>query len=99
MPICHAALIVLSVSVLPNGQQQECELLDVISPREPVVAQDVAVVPEFLDDAVGGHTSWNGLCILSGTIGRGRIRYLVLQVLARTIPETGTLDLRLATRF
>src|SRR5437867_2736228 len=34
-------------------EQQEGELLEVILVGEPVVAQDVAVRPEFLDDAVG----------------------------------------------
>ena len=31
-------------------EEQEGELLDVVQVREPVVAQDVAVAPELLDD-------------------------------------------------
>jgi hypothetical protein len=36
-------------------KQQIGELLDVVAIRHAVVAQHVAVVPEFLDDAVGTH--------------------------------------------
>ena len=43
-------------------EEQEGELLDVVAVGEAVVAEDVAVVPELLDDLVGGiaHavTSW-----------------------------------------
>src|SRR5690606_28462733 len=35
-------------------EEQEGELLQVVLIRQPVVAQDVAVGPELLDDAVGG---------------------------------------------
>ena len=36
-------------------EQQICELLDVVAVAETVVTQDVAVVPEFLNDSVAGH--------------------------------------------
>ncbi len=36
-------------------EEQECELLDVVLIQEAVIAEDVAVVPEFLNDGVAGH--------------------------------------------
>ena len=40
-------------------EQQERQLLDVIAVRQPVVPQDVAVVPELLDELLGsGHKYW-----------------------------------------
>jgi hypothetical protein len=30
-------------------KQQQCQLLNVVAVAHPVIAQDVAVVPEFLD--------------------------------------------------
>ncbi len=35
-------------------EQQIRQLLDVVAIAHPIVTQDVAVVPEFLDDLVGG---------------------------------------------
>src|SRR6266699_4552457 len=45
-------------------EEQVGELLDVVTIRHAVVAQDVAVVPEFLDDVlrVGGH-EWAPLMV------------------------------------
>src|SRR3989338_6882938 len=36
-------------------EQQVCQLFDVVTVAHPVVAQDVAVVPEFLDDRGWTH--------------------------------------------
>jgi len=36
-------------------EEQEGELFDVVTVREAVIAEEIAVVPEFLDDSVGGH--------------------------------------------
>ncbi len=39
-------------------KEQVGELLDVVTVREPIVTQDVAVVPQLLDDLLGvvGHS-------------------------------------------
>ncbi len=38
-------------------EEQIGELLDIIAVTHPVVAEDVTVVPEFLDDGGGGHSN------------------------------------------
>ena len=42
-------------------EEQECQLFDVVLVRKAVVAQDVAVVPQFLDDGRAvAHASTSG---------------------------------------
>lgn len=36
-------------------EEQEGELLDIVAVRKAIVAKEVAVIPEFLNDSVGGH--------------------------------------------
>jgi hypothetical protein len=50
----------LALLVRHFEEQQERQLLDIVAVGEPVVAQDVAVVPEFLNQLVGliiGHAA------------------------------------------
>jgi len=37
-------------------EKKKRELLDVVAVRKAVIAQQIAVIPEFLDDSVGGHS-------------------------------------------
>ena len=40
----HPALLIRHLE-----EEEKCQLLDVIAVRQPIVAQDVAVIPKFLD--------------------------------------------------
>ena len=45
-------------------EEQKGELLDVVLIRQAVIAEDVAVVPELLDDGIRGH--WFPLTTIAG---------------------------------
>ena len=62
-----AGLVVWRLGALVGHleEQQIGQLLDVVAVAHPVVAEDIAVVPEFLDDLITTH-----LCFTSITHSR-----------------------------